>query len=68
MVREEVALAGFVECLNFVLCSVNEITRLLNRTDVKDIVTICNLIFDYYLANSKSAEFECARNTLIGKI
>jgi len=27
MVREEVALAGFVECLNFVLCSVNDITK-----------------------------------------
>lgn len=31
MVREEVALCGFVECLNFVLCSINEVTTLLNR-------------------------------------
>ena len=33
MVREEVALCGFVECLNFVLCQNREITELLNKTE-----------------------------------
>lgn len=34
MVREEVALCGFVECLNFVLMSVDEQTKMLNRPNL----------------------------------
>lgn len=52
-------MAGFVECLNFVLCSVHEVTDLLNRKSHDEIVMI---------SNSKSAEFECARTTLITPI
>jgi phenylalanyl-tRNA synthetase beta chain len=33
MVREECATCGFIECLNFVLCSMEENTKMLNRSD-----------------------------------
>lgn len=48
MIREETALCGFVECLNFVLCSVHEQTELLNRPKADHIV---------HIGNSATAEF-----------
>ena len=59
MVREETAACGFVECYNFVLCSLDENTKLLNRTDLTNVVKI---------ANSKTPEFQCARTTLLTPI
>ncbi|CAD8133912.1 unnamed protein product [Paramecium pentaurelia] len=56
MVREEVALCGFVECLNFVLMSIDEQTKMLNRPNLQNYVSI---------NNSKTPQFQSVRSTLI---
>lgn len=57
LVRQEVAQCGYKECLNFVLCSLEEISSFLKRDD-----EVNNAV---HIANPKTLEFQCARTTLI---
>ena len=56
LIREELAHAGFNECLNFVLCNKLDISKRLNRPLGDDVVIV---------ANPKTTETECVRNSLI---
>eukprot|EP01016_Furgasonia_blochmanni_P036747 TRINITY_DN4234_c0_g1_i3.p1 TRINITY_DN4234_c0_g1~~TRINITY_DN4234_c0_g1_i3.p1 ORF type:complete len:619 (-),score=219.13 TRINITY_DN4234_c0_g1_i3:276-2132(-) len=56
LLRAEVAQAGYKECLNFALNSLDEITKMINR-DVDDTIV--------KIANPKTHDFQVARNTLI---
>lgn len=56
LVRQELAAAGFAECLNFALCSIEDLTtRLLRKTD-EHMVEI---------ANPKTTDFQVGRTTLL---
>jgi len=57
LVRQEVAQAGYSECLNFALCSIAEITENINRKNgLEEAVQI---------ANPKTKEFQVGRTTLL---
>ncbi|CAD5229356.1 unnamed protein product [Bursaphelenchus okinawaensis] len=53
--RNELALAGWTEVMNFALCSEDDITTKLNRKDVNSVK----------IANPKTLEFQVARNSLL---
>jgi phenylalanyl-tRNA synthetase beta chain len=56
LTRHELATAGFSECLNFALCSVEDLTtRLLRKTDPRMVE----------IANPKTADFQVGRTTLL---
>lgn len=56
LARAEMAAAGFSECLNFALCSVDDLTtRLLKKTDNKMVE----------IANPKSLDFQVGRTSLL---
>lgn len=59
LLREECSHAGFNECLNFALCSKDDISLKLNKELDDEVVVI---------ANPKTIETQCARNTLISGI
>ena len=55
LLRQELALCGYTECLNWCLCSIKEITeQILVKRD--DFITI---------GNPKTTDFQTARTTLI---
>jgi len=56
LVRQEVAQAGYSECLNFALCSIAEISELINRKGIESAVQI---------GNPKTKEFQVGRTTLL---
>lgn len=56
LTRHELAAAGYTECLNFALCSIEDLTtRLLKPTDDKMVE----------IANPKTADFQVGRTTLL---
>jgi len=56
LVRTEVALAGYKECLNFALCSIADVSTMLRRPVDPKLVKI---------GNPKTHDFEVGRTTLI---
>ena len=57
LIRQELAQSGYQECLNFVLCSIDEITKdILKNVDTENFVKI---------ANPKIVDTQTARNTLL---
>lgn len=56
LMRLELAAAGYKECLNFSLCSRDEISTMLNRPMDKNAV---------HIANPKTQDFQVGRTTLI---
>jgi len=56
LIRQEMAQAGYKECLNFALCSISEISTMLLRELDERVVKI---------ANPKSSDFQVGRTTLV---
>lgn len=70
LLRVEMCSAGYKECLNFALCSIEENTTALNLTDTSKIVTICKkhalkISKSDFLANPKTNYFQSGRISLI---
>jgi phenylalanyl-tRNA synthetase beta chain len=57
LVRQEVAQAGYSECLNFALCSIAEISELINRKNGLDQAV--------QIGNPKTKEFQVGRTCLL---
>lgn len=56
LMRQELAFCGFTECLNFSLCSYDDITKNIKVKQVKNAIEI---------ANPKSLDFQVGRTTLL---
>lgn len=56
LLRIEMCSAGYKECLNFALCSVDENSSKINQPDAGNMVTI---------KNPKTSYFQCGRTNLI---
>ncbi|KAL6585259.1 hypothetical protein OROMI_004548 [Orobanche minor] len=56
LIREEIAMAGYTEVMNWTLCSIKEISSMLNRADDKTAAIT---------GNPRSADFEAVRTTLM---
>lgn len=57
MIRQEIAQAGFHECINFILCSLDESTAFLKKKE--------NQVNPVIIENPKTKDFQCSRTSLI---
>ncbi|KAF6027208.1 hypothetical protein EB796_014478 [Bugula neritina] len=60
LMRHEIAQAGFTECLSFILCSTDDVSKKLR----KDIATVPAV----HITNPKAIEFQVVRTTLLSGI